>query len=159
MRSKSIFITLFLFIFAFCNAQSNNSFQEKISELYPDATQVSWQNNGIYKVALFDHNDFAMKVWLNKKAEWVMSVLDIQKTDELPTKVNNAFALSQYSKWNVSNVYWTTFSNRQEEFIIKVNNTKSTQTKEIFYSPSGEEIRNINVGYNNSNITPKLFGL
>lgn len=159
MKSKSICIAIFMFCFAFCNAQSNKIYQDALLKLYPDATQADWEEKDNYHVAVFTHNGFEMKTWMNNQAQWVMSVSYIGTTDELPSDVYNAFTFTQYSQWNVENVYWATFPHMQEQFVIKVNQDNSTQTYDLFFAPNGNELQSLDVSYGYVGITPQLFGI
>ena len=159
MKSKYAFFTILLFLFTLSSAQSKNIYKSEVLKLYPDAKQIDWEKKGDYKVALFDHNAFEMKVWLNKQAEWVMSVLDILTTDELPPDVYNAYTFTQYSQWDVLNVYWVTFPDKEELFIVKVNQDNSSQTNDLIFSSSGELVNNINVSDQEVSITPSFFDI
>jgi Protein of unknown function (DUF2874). len=159
MYKRLSVIILSLLYITLCYSQDTSVFQNALIKLYPDAANVIWNQKSDYHVATFTRNDYEMEVWMNDNAEWIMSVYDIEDLDELPPDVYNVFTFTQYSQWNVTNVFWVTFPNMQEQFIIKVNQDNSSSKCMLFFTASGEELQTIDNSYSDIKITPRLFDI
>ncbi len=159
MKSRYYLSVILFFIFSLCYSQTNTLYQDSLMKVYPDAENVIWSESGIFHIAQFELNEFSKKVWFDNNAKWIMSVTDLETTDELPSNVYTVFMFTQYSQWNVLNVYWIQFPSQQEQYIVKVNQDNSSESFYIFFEPGGKVINTLNISNQDIPITPSLFGI
>lgn len=82
-----------------------SDFSSALTSMFPGVKNVTWEQEGAYKVADFYYDGFEKDVWFNGKAEWAMTQTEYnQNITALPEPVQAAFASSQYATWWVDEV-------------------------------------------------------
>lgn len=77
-----------------------------LRKLYPSAKNIEWERKSGYTIAEF-RNDrhHETEVWLDDKAEWVMTATDFDRDiTQLPLEVITAWEHCDYSSWTVDDV-------------------------------------------------------
>ena len=138
-------------------AATPSAFYSALKKIYPLATDVEWSQQGNYHTAEFVQNGFDTKVWMNTKAQWVMTNTDLQTADQLPPGAYNAFTFSCFSQWTVQNVFFIEFPKRPAVYVIQVNMDNSDATYQLFLTPDGRVLQTKDASYNNTAITPSVF--
>lgn len=131
--------------------------QAALKKMYPTATDIAWSQNGNYYVADFTTNGFDTDVWFGVKGNWVMTLTDLESTDELSPQVYNAFAMGDYAAGQVEDVTQATFPNCPTVFVIKVGQQNIDIQYQLFYAPNGALLRAHNMGYTEGALTPGTF--
>lgn len=155
-RCYSIYMILWVLV-ATVSATSPATFHASLKKMYPQATDVSWNQQGNYYVASFTQNGFEKKVWMDVNARWIMTNTDLQTTDQLTPGVYNDFTLSQYSMWTVTDVNLMEFPKRAVLYVITVNQDNSSATNQLFYAQDGRLMQVRNVSYINPTLYPEVF--
>lgn len=161
IKGKVVFAFLLIGIcIGFCPIDSPTQFQDSLLKYYPKAKNVDWSQSWNFYIATFNNQKgFENKVWMNNQAKWVMSVVDLQTVDYLPSKVYNMFMFSKYSQWTVNNVYMILFPNASTIYAMILNMDNSSTTYQVFFAGNGKIINSINVSYTTSSIIPQIFGI
>ena len=131
--------------------------QAALKKMYPTATDIAWSQNGNYYVADFTINDFDTHVWLDTKGNWVMTLTDLETTDELSPEVYNAFAMGDYAAGQVEDVTQATFPKQPTVYVIKVGQQNMDIQYQLFYASDGTLLRTYNMGYTEGTLTPGTF--
>ena len=78
-----------------------NTFEAK----FPNVSRAEWENKLGYYVADFWQEGMETQVWIDSKAEWKMTELDLGVNLQLlPEAVRNAFQSGQYANWRVDDI-------------------------------------------------------
>lgn len=128
---------------------------EALKQLYPGAEHVKWEIEGDYYVADCRVSGDELDVWFNTKAEWVMTESELAGVDELLPAVYTTFRNSDYSSWDVTEVYVLTYPVHPTESVIQVK--KGTQEYALYFSQEGGLLHEKNLtGWNGVNWPPAL---
>lgn len=129
-----------------CSDDDDNNGIKNIPEVYvnalkkvePEAKNVKWEMEGIYRVAEFDKNRVGYDVWFDGNATWVMTEKDYGKDFFLVphNAVNEAFAKGQYGSWTVDDISY--YQQLTDEFYVIEVETSGQPDMDLFYTPSGE---------------------
>lgn len=155
-RYYSICVIVWVLV-ATLSATSPATFHAALKKMYPQATNVSWNQQGNYYVASFAQNGFEKKVWMDNNARWVLTNTDLQTTDQLTPGVYNDFTLSQYSMWTVTDVNLIESPKRAALYVITVNQDNSSATNQLFYAQDGRLLQTRNVSYISPTLYPGVF--
>lgn len=131
--------------------------QAALKKMYPTATDIAWSQNGNYYVADFPNNGFDTDVWLDANGNWIMTLTDLETTDELSPEVYNAFAMGDYAAAQVEDVTQATFPKHPTVFVIKVGQQNEDILYQLFYASNGALLRTYNMGYTEGTLTPETF--
>lgn len=159
MKKYKIYLFSILFIiplFALAG-YSPPKVQAALKKMYPTATDISWAQNGSYYVADFTTNGFDTHVWFDPQGNWVMTLTDLETTDELSPQVYNAFAMGEYAAGQVEDVTQATFPKQPTVFVIKVGQQNIDIQYQLFYGANGTLLRTYNMGYTEGTLTPGTF--
>ena len=82
----------------------DQTLRESFEAKYPNATRVSWEKKGIYRVVEFWLNNQETHAWFDTSGEWYMSKTELKTLSALPVKVQDSFKKSEYSTWKIDDV-------------------------------------------------------
>ena len=83
-----------LSVSAFAEGRLPANIQTAFQTLYPQATDVEWEQMAGCYVAEFIADGQEIDVWFNKQAEWVMTETDVESLEKVPAPVAEAFMSS-----------------------------------------------------------------
>lgn len=83
-----------LSVSAFAEGRLPANIQTAFQTLYPQATDVEWEQIAGCYVAEFIADGQEIDVWFNKQAEWVMTETDVESLEKVPAPVAEAFMSS-----------------------------------------------------------------
>lgn len=143
---KYVFLTVCLMLGAFalgsCGSDDDGSsaptpaFQEALMKLYPGATNVDWEQKGLYYVAECWVNNTEKHVWFDANTNWVMTETELNSINDLLPPVLTAFMESEYANWVVEDVDALEYPNEPTpEFVVGVEQGK--QEVDLYFSEEG----------------------
>lgn len=147
---KSIILALFLMCFATLPGWADYApanVQAAFKKLYPQVTDVIWEQNNNYYIAQFEENGFNVEVWLNRQGEWLMKQTDWGNLDEAPSAVFNAYSIGPYSNYEVEDVIWAQYPQQNDIIALIVGEPNEETTYQLLYSSNGELIDTRDVTY------------
>ncbi|MCM1030554.1 MAG: PepSY-like domain-containing protein [Oscillibacter sp.] len=108
---------------------------------YPNATRVSWEKKGIYRVAEFRINNQEIHAWFDNSGEWFMTKTELETINALPAKVQKAFNDSEYATWKVDDVDKVERPESEPVYVIEVEQGK--KEIDLYYSEEGILIKTV----------------
>lgn len=138
---KYTFLLPILAIFNLWSCDDNDSVTpnpEAVKALetkYPQASRVEWETQNSYLVAEFIYNRQSVKAWFDRQGKWYLSETNLDSPDQLPEKVQQAIAESDYASWNVDNIDQLERSEAETVYVIEVKNNH--QEFDLYYSSDG----------------------
>lgn len=115
--------------------------KEAFEAKFPDATRVSWEKKGTYRVAEFRLNNQETHAWFDISGEWYMTETELKTLSALPAKVQEAFRQSEYADWKVDDVDKVERPESEPVYIIEVEQGK--QDIDLYYSEEGILIKTV----------------
>ena len=131
--------------------------QAALKKMYPQATDIAWSQQNGYYVADFISGELETDVWFNPQGIWIMTLIDMQTTDNLPSSVYNSFAMGEYASWTVDDVKQAIFPNCPMVYVIKVGQPNVDVLYQLFFLSNGTLIKTFNPGYDESTLSPLSF--
>lgn len=127
-----------------------NETEAALYEMYPDATDVSWQFKSGYSVASFSSsftksdNSVRRSAWFDDMGGWYMTETDITY-DRLPEAVKAAFESSEYASWTIDDIDMLERGGVETIYVIEVEGVMEGRTVEmdLYYSPDGILVKQI----------------
>lgn len=111
-----------------------NSFTTALLELYPNATRIEWEREGVYYVADCYIGNYEADVWFDAQAVWQMTELDIAYTD-LPQAVITALAASEYSSWKIDDLDKLVYADGEVLYVVEVES--GAKEYNLFFTEEG----------------------
>lgn len=125
-----------------------NTFEAK----FPNVSRAEWENKLGYYVADFWEEGMETQVWIDSKAEWKMTELDLGVNLQLlPEAVRNAFQKGQYANWRVDDI--DKYERTDGTFYLIEIETKGEQDRDLFFAPDGSILKD-EVDRENNDVTP-----
>ena len=125
-----------------------NTFEAK----YPNVSYAEWENKQGYYVADFWQEGIETHVWIDSKAEWQMTELDLGVNLQLlPEAVRNAFQSGQYANWRVEDI--DKYERTDRTFYLIEIETKGEQDRDVYYAEDGSILKD-EVDRENNDVTP-----
>ena len=125
-----------------------NTFEAK----YPNVSHAEWENKQGYYVADFWQEGIETHVWIDSKAEWQMTELDLGVNLQLlPEAVRNAFQSGQYANWRVDDI--DKYERTDRTFYLIEIETKGEQDRDVYYAEDGSILKD-EVDRENNDVTP-----
>ena len=119
---------------------------------FPNVSRAEWENKQEYYVAEFWQEGMDTHVWIDSKAEWKMTELDLGTHLELlPSAVFNAFQNSQYANWRVDDI--DKYERPDRTFYLIEIETKGEKDRDLFFSIDGSLLKD-EVDRENNDVTP-----
>lgn len=131
--------------------------QAAFQKMYPQATDVEWNQMAGCYVAEFIMDDQEIDVWFDKNAQWVMTENDVESLEKVPLPVAEAFMSSTMASMRLRDVRTITFPKRPAVIVIEVEEYNSDEEFQLFYSPDGKLQQSLNVSELGGEIYPGLF--
>ena len=131
--------------------------QDSLQRMYPQAEGIAWTHDGAYYVADFEHAGFDTRVWLDEGGHWQMKQTDWEVMDRVPADVFNAYALGNFSNWEVQNVTQVLFPHWLEIVVVEVGEPNLPTKYQLFYTPDGELLRERDVTNGGGELDAALF--
>lgn len=151
----SLLLSISVSVFAHVNLPAN--IEAAFNNMYPKATQVEWEQMAGCYVADFVMDNQEIDVWFNKDAQWVMTELDVESLEKVPTSVAAAFMNSTMASMRLKDIRIITFPNKPSVIIIEAEQYNSDEEFQLFYAPDGTLLQNLNVTELGGEIYPELF--
>ena len=125
-----------------------NTFEAK----FPNVSRAEWENKLGYYVADFWQEGMETQVWIDSKAAWKMTELDLGVNLQLlPEAVQNAFQSGQYANWRVDDI--DKYERTDGTFYLIEIETKGEQDRDLFFAPDGSILKD-EVDRENNEVTP-----
>lgn len=151
----SLLLSISVSVFAHVNLPAN--IEAAFNSMYPKATQVEWEQMAGCYVADFVMDNQEIDVWFNKDAQWVMTELDVESLEKVPTSVAAAFMNSTMASMRLKDVRIITFPHKPSVIIIEAEEYNSDEEFQLFYALDGTLLQNLNVTELGGEIYPELF--
>ena len=126
-------LLVLLSVSAFAEGRLPVNIQTAFQKLYPQATDVEWEQMAGCYVAEFIADSQEVDVWFNKQAEWVMAGMKLR------------------------DVRIITFPKHPTVIIIEVEQYNSDEEFQLFYAPDGKLLQSLDVTELGGEIYPGLF--
>ena len=156
-----ILLVLSMLLQVACNQDSDLKRNEpstksinRLTALYPSATDVTWRVKGQYDIASFKlpasatrqastsqgDNEIDMEAWfVSQDGSWRMSKESEIDFNQLPEAVQKAFKQSIYAEWKVDDVVCLEREGAETLYVIEVE--QGNQEMHLFYSVDGILVR------------------
>ena len=134
-----------LSVSAFAEGRLPANIQTAFQTLYPQATDVEWEQMAGCYVAEFIADGQEIDVWFNKQAEWVMTETDVESLEKVPAPVAEAFMSSTMTGMRLRDIRIITFPKHPTVIIIEVEQYNSDEEFQLFYAPDGKLSLIINI--------------
>ncbi len=128
-----------------------------LKKMYPNATNVEWEQMADCYVAEFIKDNQEIDVWFNNKVEWLMTETDVESLEKVPTPVASAFMNSTMAEMRLKDVRIITFPSKPTVIIIETEQYNSDEEFQYFYAPDGTLLQSLNVTELGGEIYPGLF--
>lgn len=112
---------------------------EAFKQKYPSAGNVEWKDKITSFRADFTMNSENYEAKFNNKGEWQQTEKAIDK-NKLPAAVNDGFAKSKYSDWDVTSVAHIEFKDGHVEYRVLVKKN-DIEKKYLFFNKEGKLLR------------------
>lgn len=120
---------------------------------YPNAQNISWENNGGYYIAEFTNSSVETDAWFSEQGIWTMSK-ESTTYNQLPPVVSTALKNSSYANWKVDDCY---FIQRESlASIYKIEVESNNQENDLYYTEYGNLIKVVNDNNDNNEDTPLI---
>ena len=154
-----------LSVSAFAEGRLPANIQTAFQTLYPQATDVEWEQMAGCYVAEFIADGQEIDVWFNKQAEWVMTETDVESLEKVPAPVAEAFMSSTMTGMRLRDIRIITFPKHPTAvsythltvIIIEVEQYNSDEEFQLFYAPDGKLLQSLDVTELGGEIYPGLF--
>lgn len=146
-----------LSVSAFAEGRLPVNIQTAFQKLYPQATDVEWEQMAGCYVAEFIADGQEVDVWFNKQAEWVMTETDVESLEKVPAPVAEAFMSSTMTGMRLRDIRIITFPKHPTVIIIEVEQYNSDEEFQLFYAPDGKLLQSLDVTELGGEIYPGLF--
>ena len=144
-------LLILLSVSAFAEGRLPANIQTAFLKLYPQATDVEWEQMAGCYVAEFIADGQEIDVWFNKQAEWVMTETDVESLEKVPAPVAEAFMSSTMTGMRLRDIRIITV------IIIEVQQYNSDEEFQLFYAPDGKLLQSLDVTELGGEIYPGLF--
>ena len=115
-----------LSVSAFAEGRLPANIQTAFQTLYPQATDVEWEQMAGCYVAEFIADGQEIDVWFNKQAEWVMTETDVESLEKVPAPVAEAFMSSTMTGMRLRDIRIITFPKHPTVIIIEVEQDRKS---------------------------------
>lgn len=126
-------------------------------KMYPEATDVEWEQMAGCYVAEFIADNQEIDVWLSNDAEWVMTETDVESLEKVPAPVAEAFMSSTMAGMRLRDVRIITFPKRPTVIVMEVEQYNSDEEFQLFYAPDGTLLKSLDVTELGGEIYPGLL--
>ncbi len=171
-------LLILLSVSAFAEGRLPANIQTAFLKLYPQATDVEWEQMAGCYVAEFIADGQEIDVWFNKQAEWVMTETDVESLEKVPAPVAEAFMSSTMTGMRLRDIRIITFPKHPTVIItgmrlrdiriitfpkhptviiIEVEQYNSDEEFQLFYAPDGKLLQSLDVTELGGEIYPGLF--
>ena len=150
-------LLILLSVSAFAEGRLAANIQTAFQTLYPQATDVEWEQIAGCYVAEFIADGQEIDVWFNKQAEWVMTETDVESLEKVPAPVAEAFMSSTMTGMRLRDIRIITFPKHPTVIIIEVEQYNSDEEFQLFYAPDGKLLQSLDVTELGGEIYPGLF--
>ena len=124
------------------------------NEMFPGASQISWDTDDNYYVADFYNAQFNAEAWFNSAGTWLLTETELM-LNALPVAVIDNFKKSVYYDWEIDEVYKLDRAGvKDPTYIIEVE-LQEVDVK-LVYNMDGALIREINDSDNTNTETPPV---
>lgn len=131
--------------------------QAAFEKMYPQATNIEWEQMAGCYVAGFFTDNHEIDVWFDANAQWVMTENDVESLEKVPAPVAEAFMKSIMASMRLRDVRIITFPKHPTVIVIEVQGYNSDEEFQLFYSPDGKLQHQLNVSELGGEIYPGLF--
>lgn len=131
--------------------------QAAFEKIYPQATNVEWEQMAGCYVAEFVTDNRETDVWFDENAQWVMTEDDVESLEKIPAPVADAFMKNIMASMRLKDVRIITFPKHPTVIVIEVEGYNSDEEFQLFYSPDGKLRQQLNVSELGGEIYPGLF--
>ena len=139
VMARSIFLAVFILFSIFSFAQSKLKIPESVKETftsqYPDAENVTYEDNLVSVQVHFQVNGEKMKASYNTKGRWKDTEKD-WSFDQLPDSVKDGFQKSKYADWKVVETKVIYRPGGADRYRIKVEKS-DLQKKYVYFNEAG----------------------
>ena len=113
-------------------------YKTAFTDLYPNATRVSWEREGQFYVADFWRQEYnaESEAWFNPDAVWKMTVTDLYY-NRLPEAVQQGFQASEYATWSVDDSDMVERSTTEDAVLYVLDVESGRQEYDLVFSPEG----------------------
>ena len=119
---------------------------------FPNVSRAEWENKLGYYVADFWQEGMDTHVWIDSKAEWKMTELDLGVNLQLlPEAVRTAFLNGQYANWKVDDI--DKYERPDRTFYLIEIETKGEKDRDLFFAEDGSLLKD-EVDKENNDVTP-----
>jgi hypothetical protein len=145
MNKLILSVAVLAALFTSCNDDDNHfnaspETTKAFNSMYPNATKIEWEQEGIYTVAEFDYKGIESEAWFDSNGKWFVTESDIVYT-MLPEEVKAALKASDYATWRVDNVDLLERRDLESIYIVEVELGETD--KDLHYSPTGELLKTV----------------
>lgn len=105
---------------------------------YPDARQVSWENEAGYAKAEFHTGSYEAEAWFDPQGNWMLTETDLPY-EALPQALKSSFEASQYAQWKVDDADMLERPDAGTIYVLDVENGE--QEVDLHYTEEGILIR------------------
>ena len=143
-------LLILLSVSAFAEGRLPANIQTAFLKLYPQATDVEWEQMAGCYVAEFIADGQEIDVWFNKQAE-------VESLEKVPAPVAEAFMSSTMTGMRLRDIRIITFPKHPTVIIIEVEQYNSDEEFQLFYAPDGKLLQSLDVTELGGEIYPGLF--
>lgn len=80
----------------------NQTITKALTEKYPEAQRISWENKHGYEVADFYLGDYEKEAWFDPQGNWVLTETELPFS-AVPDRIKEQLAAGPYAQWNIKN--------------------------------------------------------
>lgn len=112
-----------------------------LTNKYPDAQRISWENKQEYEVADFYLGDYYTEAWFDNQGNWIFTETEIPLS-MLPTAIRDDIAAGPYAQWIIKNdIDKIERPDTPTLYIVEVE--KDEQEMDLYYMEDGTLIKEI----------------
>lgn len=112
-----------------------------LSEKYPEAQRISWENKRGYEVADFYVGNYEKEAWFDPQGNWVLTETELSFS-AVPDRIKEQLAAGPYAQWNIKNdVEKIERPETTTLYILEVE--KGKQEIELHYTENGILVKEV----------------
>ncbi len=144
------------FVSMSCSDDDNNFVPENVvtrafDTKYPDARQVSWENEAGYVKAEFYTGSYEAEAWFDPQGNWLLTETDLPY-NALPQAVRSAFEAGPYASWKVDDVDKLERPDTGTIYVLDVESGE--RDADLHYSENGILVKEVTDGNGNDEHLP-----
>ncbi len=144
------------FVSMSCSDDDNNFVPENVvtrafDTKYPDARQVSWENEAGYVKAEFYTGSYEAEAWFDPQGIWLLTETDLPY-NALPQAVRSAFEAGPYASWKVDDVDKLERPDTGTIYVLDVESGE--RDADLHYSENGILVKEVTDGNGNDEHLP-----